>query len=166
LELAVDLARMLINTMQGATPKVADMQVCVGGLLGTYYQGGPDVNNAVICSISPMISDLPLDNTNNTTIGNVKCCCRIGTILPSMIDPSKSKSAFTMNVYKVPSNIDDAIHLVPPATFTIGNSGDTTSLYTCNAPCLIAPSLFPDPYLDYSTNVVKTWQVLCFFFGF
>ncbi|KAG0577580.1 hypothetical protein KC19_5G166100 [Ceratodon purpureus] len=150
-----------IYTMQGARPKVADTQVCVGGLAGKYYTGGMDVNNAMSCSVSPVISDLPLEKTNDTTIGNIKYCCRNGTIMPAVIDPSKSKSAFTMNVYKLPPNVDDALHLVPPAGFKIGNGGDATSLYTCGAPRLIAPSLFPDPYLDYSTNSMKTWQVSC-----
>lgn len=118
------------------------------------------MNSAMSCSMSPVISDLPLDRTNDTTIGNVKYCCRNGTIMPSVIDPSKSKSAFTMNVYKLPPNVDDALHLVPPAGFKIGNGGDSQSAYTCGAPRLIAPSLFPDPYLDYSTNAMKTWQVL------
>ena len=140
--------------------KVADTQVCVAGLAGKYYQGGPDVNNAVSCSIRPVISDLPLNKTNDTTIGNVKYCCRNGTVMPAGIDPSKSKSAFTINVYKLPPNVDDALHLVPPAEFKIRNGDDSTSVYTCGAPRLIAPSIFPDPYLDFSTNALKTWEVL------
>jgi len=84
----------------------------------------------------------------------VKYCCRNGTILPAVIDPSKSKSAFTMQVYKIPPHADDLLHLVPPAGFKIGNGS-----YTCGAPRLLEPSVFPDPYLDYSTSAMKTWQV-------
>lgn len=145
-----------INTMQGARPKLADTQVCVGGEAGVYYASGPDVNSAISCSVSPVISDLPLTSQNDTTIGNVKYCCRNGTILPAVIDPSKSKSAFTMQVYKIPPNADDTLHLIPPTGFKIGNGS-----YTCGAPRLVAPSVFPDPYLDYSTSATKSWQVSC-----
>lgn len=140
--------------MKGARPKVADTQVCVAGEAGAYYAAGPDVNNAISCSLSPVISDLPLTSQNDTNIGGVKYCCRNGTVFPAVIDPSKSKSAFTMQVYKIPPNADDALHVIPPAGFKIGNGS-----YTCGVPRLLAPSLFPDPYLDYATSAMKTYQV-------
>ncbi|KAG0579328.1 hypothetical protein KC19_4G090900 [Ceratodon purpureus] len=144
--------------MQGARPKFADTQVCVNGLAAKSYQPAPglDINSALSCSVTPEISDLPLQKQNDTTLGNVKYCCRNGTILPAIIDPSKSKSAFTMQVYKVqPYNID-ALHLVPPINFNLVNSS-----YTCGIPKRIPPSLFPDPdtTLNYNKPAQKTWQV-------
>ncbi|KAG0621984.1 hypothetical protein M758_3G063600 [Ceratodon purpureus] len=146
-----------IYSMQGARPKFADTQVCVNGLAAKSYQPAPglDINSALSCSVTPEISDLPLQKQNDTTLGNVKYCCRNGTILPAIIDPSKSKSAFTMQVYKVqPYNID-ALHLVPPINFNLVNSS-----YTCGIPKRIPPSLFPDPdtTLNYNKPAQKTWQ--------
>jgi hypothetical protein len=145
-----------IYSMQGARPKLADTQVCVSGLAATTYPPSAtfDVNNALSCSVSPEISDLPLTEANDTTLGNVPYCCRNGTILPDIIDPSKSKSVFTMNVFKLPPHNIDALDLIPPASFHLVNSS-----YTCGPPQLIAPSLFPDPVLDYTVTAQKTWQV-------
>lgn len=148
-----------IYTMQGARPKVADTQVCVAGEAGTNYPPSAtmDINSAISCSTSPVIADVPLEKQNDTLVGNVKHCCRNGTILPAVIDPSKSKSAFTMNVFKLPPYAGDSMHLVPPSNFRIGDG-----VYTCGAPRLIAPSLFfSDSSLDYSENALKTWQVSC-----
>lgn len=147
-----------IYSMQGARPKLADTQVCVSGLAATTYPPSAtfDVNNALSCSVSPEISDLPLTEANDTTLGNVPYCCRNGTILPDIIDPSKSKSVFTMNVFKLPPHNIDALDLIPPASFHLVNSS-----YTCGPPQLIAPSLFPDPVLDYTVTAQKTWQVSC-----
>lgn len=148
-----------IYTMQGARPKLADTQVCVSGPAAKSYLPSPglDINNALSCSVTPEISDLPLEKANDTTLGNVKYCCRNGTILPAVIDPSKSKSAFTMQVYKVLPHNADALHLVPPVKFNFVNSS-----YTCGIPKRISPSQFPDPYLQYTTVAQKTWQVLIF----
>ena len=149
-----------IYSMQGARPRFADTQVCLNGPAAKSYTPSPglDINSALSCSVSPEISDLPLSEQNDTTLGNVKYCCRNGTILPAIIDPSKSKSAFTMQVYKVIPYNQDALNVVPPVNFNLVNSS-----YTCGQPKRIAPSQFPDPYLEYTTVAMKTWQVLIFF---
>lgn len=145
-----------IQTMMGAQTVESDIQDCINGVAGLTYMGGPDVNKAVSCSASPEIVDLPVDRTNDTNIGMIKYCCKNGTIFPAIIDPQKTKSAFIMNVYKVPPGSLDITHLVPPAQFRFGDG-----YYKCGNPRLIKPSVYPDPYnsLIHSTNAVKTWQV-------
>lgn len=141
--------------MQGAQTRYADLSVCLDGIAGQTYQSGLDVNRAVSCSVSPQVLDLPVDRTNDTYIGNVQYCCKNGTILPAIIDPSKSKAAFTMMVYKVPPGNAKLSHIVPPTSFKIGDG-----YYQCGLPRLIAPTVYPDTNsLLRSTTAYKTWQV-------
>lgn len=143
--------------MRGAQTKEADLYVCLDGIAGTTYGGALDVNKAVSCATSPQILDLPVDMTNDTTLGYVKYCCKNGTIMPAIIDPSKSKAAFTMMVYKVPPGNNKLSHIVPPGNFKIGDG-----YYQCGPPRLIAPSVIPpDPAtLQHEVTAYKTWQVI------
>lgn len=146
-----------ITQMRGAQTKEADLYVCLDGIAGTTYGGALDVNKAVSCATSPQILDLPVDRTNDTQIGYVKYCCKNGTIMPAIIDPSKSKAAFTMMVYKVPPGNNKLSHIVPPGNFKFGDG-----YYQCGAPRLIAPSVIPpDPAtLQHEVTAYKTWQVI------
>lgn len=143
--------------MRGAQTKDADLYVCLDGIAGTTYAGALDVNKAVSCSTSPQILDLPVDRTNDTQLGYVKYCCKNGTIMPAIIDPSKSKAAFTMMVYKVPPGNNKLSHIVPPVNFKIGDG-----YYQCGPARLIAPSVIPpDPAtLQHEVTAYKTWQVI------
>jgi hypothetical protein len=143
--------------MRGAQTKEADLYVCLDGIAGTTYSSGLDVNKAVSCATSPQILDLPVDMTNDTTLGYVKYCCKNGTILPAIIDPSKSKAAFTMMVYKVPPGNTKLSHIVPPGNFKFGDG-----YYQCGPPRLIEPSVIPpDPAtLQHEVTAYKTWQVI------
>jgi hypothetical protein len=142
-----------INVMQGAQTTEADIEVCLNGQAAVTYASSININSVECCSASPIILDLP-SNQFNSSNGHVQYCCRNGTILPATIDPSQSKSAFTMNVYKLPPNTA-TIHLVPPANWRIGDG-----LYKCGQPRLITPSVFPDPSgIVHSSSALKTWQV-------
>ncbi|CAM6044676.1 unnamed protein product [Sphagnum compactum] len=144
-----------INVMQGAQTTEADVDVCLNGPAAVTYSSGLNLNSVESCSASPVIVDLP-STQFNTSLGHVQYCCRNGTILPAVIDPSQSKSAFTMNVYKIPPNTA-TVHLVPPANWRIGDG-----LYKCGQPRLITPTMFPDPSgILHSSSAVKTWQVTC-----
>ena len=152
-----------IDTIQGAQTFDSDIKVCVNGLAGRTYSAGPDVNKAACCSTSPVILDLPTDRTNDTLIGGIKNCCKNGTIYPAIIDPSKTKAAFLMNVYKCPPASTDMTYLIPPVDWMFGDgSNSTDGYYNCSQPRLIEPSVFPDPGLDliHTTTAVKTWQVI------
>jgi hypothetical protein len=151
-----------INTIQGAQTFEADIKTCVNGLAGRTYSTGPDVNKVACCSLQPIILDLPVDRTNDTIIGGIKNCCKNGTIFPAIIDPSKTKSAFLMNVYKVPPAADDMTYIVPPADFVFDDGSNATDgYYACGPPRLIVPTVYYDPSnsLIHQTSAVKTWQV-------
>lgn len=144
-----------ITKMMGATTTHADLEVCLNGIAGKTYTN-PDLNTVFSCSISPEVIDLPLDRTNDTTIGGIKYCCRNGTIWPEIIDSSKSKSAFLMNVFKVPPSSMHLNTITPPGNWRFGEVGR----FKCGKPRRIKPTSYPDPYLLHETTAFKTWQVL------
>lgn len=70
-----------IYSMKGAYPTVIDTGDCIFGKQGEHYKG-IDFSKALNCEKRPTIIDLPLEKTNDTTLGMVPFCCRNGTILP------------------------------------------------------------------------------------
>lgn len=143
-----------ITKMQGATTKSADLDVCLNGIAGKIYTN-PDLNKVFSCSVSPEIIDLPLQSYNDTQIGGIQYCCRNGTIWPAVLDPSKSKSAFLMNVMKVPPQSNQLNHITPPGNWRFGDGR-----FKCGLPRRIKSTVYPDPYLLHETTAFKTWQVL------
>ncbi|KAL3626568.1 COBRA-like protein 7 [Castilleja foliolosa] len=147
-----------IFAMRGAYPSVVDTSDCVFGPQGQYYQQ-LDFSTALNCDRRPTIVDLPLSMTNNTNLGMVPFCCRNGTILPPAMDPSKSKSAFQINVFKMPPNTNRS-YLTPPQNWAI--TGRLNPDYKCGPPVRVGPSHFPDPSAQLSsTSSVASWQVVC-----
>ncbi|XP_047950063.1 COBRA-like protein 7 [Salvia hispanica] len=147
-----------IFAMKGAYPSVVDTSDCVFGKQGQYYQS-LDFSNALNCERRPTLIDLPLAKTNDTALGMVPFCCRNGTILPPEMDPSKSKSAFQINVFKMPPNLNRS-RLTPPQNW--GIKGRLNPDYKCGAPVRVSPSQFPDPAaLLPGTAAVASWQVVC-----
>ncbi|KAL1548149.1 COBRA-like protein 7 [Salvia divinorum] len=147
-----------IFAMKGAYPSVVDTSDCVFGKQGQYYQS-LDFSNALNCERRPTLVDLPLAKTNDTVLGMVPFCCRNGTILPPEMDPSKSKSAFQINVFKMPPNLNRS-RLTPPQNW--GIKGRLNPDYKCGAPVRVSPSQFPDPAaLLPGTAAVASWQVVC-----
>ncbi|GER46881.1 protein COBRA [Striga asiatica] len=147
-----------IFAMRGAYPSVVDTSACIFGPQGQFYQQ-LDFSTALNCDRRPTIVDLPLSMTNDTTFGMVPFCCRNGTILPPAMDPSRSRSSFQMNVFKMPPNVNRS-DLTPPQNWAI--HGRLNPDYTCGAPIRVDPSLFPDPSARLPDSAaVASWQVVC-----
>ncbi|KAF3782762.1 COBRA-like protein 7 [Nymphaea thermarum] len=147
-----------IYSMRGAYTLVTDVSDCIYGPQGTYYKD-LDFSKVMNCETKPTIVDLPLTRYNDTTVGLIQYCCRNGTLLPSSMDPSKSKSAFQLQVYKSPPDLNRTV-LFPPQNWKV--SGSLNPDYQCGPPVRVSPTLFPDPSgLQSSTAAIATWQVVC-----
>ncbi|KAJ9547600.1 hypothetical protein OSB04_020143 [Centaurea solstitialis] len=147
-----------IYSMKGAYPSLIDTNACIFGRQGEFYKE-LDFSKALNCERSPTIIDLPVDKTNNTQLGLVPFCCRNGTLLPPSMDPSKSQSAFTMQVFKMPPDLNRT-QLTPPQNWRI--NGTMNPDYQCGQPVRVSPTLFPNPSgLTSVSTAVASWQVVC-----
>ncbi|KAL4560268.1 hypothetical protein LXL04_032418 [Taraxacum kok-saghyz] len=146
-----------INDIKGAYPYTRDSSPCIFGPQGAFYQQ-MDFSTVLNCERSPTLIDLPLEMTNNTQRGNIPFCCRNGTILPPTMDPSKSKSAFQLHVYKMPPDLNRS-ELIPPQNFKI--TGRLNPDYKCGPPVRVSPSKFPDPSGLPGSTAVSSFQVVC-----
>ncbi|OMO82028.1 Glycosyl-phosphatidyl inositol-anchored, plant [Corchorus olitorius] len=148
-----------IFAMKGAYPLVVDTSECVFGRQGQHYKG-MDFSQALNCERRPTIIDLPPTRANDTNLGRIPFCCRNGTILPPSMDPSKSKSSFQMQVYKMPPDLNRT-ELASPQNWKI-NGGAMNPDYQCGNPIQVSPSQFPDPSgLPSETAAIVSWQVVC-----
>ncbi|OQU90545.1 hypothetical protein SORBI_3002G427400 [Sorghum bicolor] len=150
-----------ISTMRGAYPREVDTAGCLYGPQGQYYKG-LDLSKVLNCDRTPVVHDLPLSRANDTDIGRIDHCCRNGTVLPKSMDAAaQSKSAFQMEVYKMPPDLNRT-KLYPPTGFNVTGSSPFNPEYACGAPIPVTPSEYPDPSgLASTTAAVATWQVVC-----
>lgn len=125
-----------INDIKGAYPYSRDSTSCIFGRQGAFYKE-TGFSTVLNCERRPTLIDLPLEMTNNTQRGMIPFCCRNGTILPPTMDPSKSKSAFQLHVYKMPPDLNRS-ELFPPQNFKI--SGRLNPDYKCGAPVRVSPT--------------------------
>ncbi|ERN16824.1 COBRA-like protein 7 [Amborella trichopoda] len=147
-----------IQTMRGAYTLIEDSSDCIFGEQGAFFQG-LDFTKVMNCQRTPTIVDLPLDKTNDTNIGLIPFCCRNGTLLPPHMDPSKSKAAFQLQVYKMPPDLNRTM-LYPPQNWKI--SGILNPDYKCGHPVRVDPTLFPDTSgLRSFTSAIASWRVVC-----
>ncbi|KAF9604305.1 hypothetical protein IFM89_005631 [Coptis chinensis] len=147
-----------ITSMKGASPSVVDPESCIFGSQGAYYKDF-DFTNALTCEKTPTIIDLPLDKTNDSTIGMIPFCCRNGTILPTSMDPSKSISAFQLQVKKMPPDLNRT-EIYPPQNWKI--IGTLNPDYQCGPPVRVDPGQYPDPSgMPVNKTAVASWQVVC-----
>ncbi|KDP28211.1 hypothetical protein JCGZ_13982 [Jatropha curcas] len=147
-----------IYAMKGAIPYVSDVSDCIFGEQGEHYKD-MDFSQVLSCDRSPTILDLPPTRANDTQIGMIPFCCKNGTILPPNMDPSKSVSAFQMQVYKMPPDLNRT-QLFPPQNWKI--NGTFSSDFQCGSPVRVTPSQFPDPSgLPSKKAAVASWQVVC-----
>ncbi|TVU37105.1 hypothetical protein EJB05_10398, partial [Eragrostis curvula] len=148
-----------INSMHGAYPLEIDTASCLYGPQGQHYTDF-DFSNTLTCAPRPVVLDLP-PTSKDTDMGRIEHCCRNGTILPKSMDVAQSKSAFRMEVYKMPPDLNRT-ELYPPANFRIAGSLPQNPDYTCGQPVPVSPTEFPDPSgLPSTTLAVATWQVIC-----
>ncbi|XP_065860411.1 COBRA-like protein 7 [Euphorbia lathyris] len=147
-----------IFAMKGAHPVLKDTGDCIFGDQGQHYKD-MDLSQALSCERTPTIIDLPPTRANDTEIGKIPFCCRNGTILPPVMDPSKSVSAFQMHVFKMPPDLNRTT-LFPPQNWKI--NGTLSSDFQCGTPVAVNPSQFPDSTgLPSTTAAVFSWQVVC-----
>ncbi|KAG2726978.1 hypothetical protein I3760_01G138500 [Carya illinoinensis] len=147
-----------IYAMKGAYPSVVDSSECIFGPQGAYYQD-LDFSTVLNCERTPTIIDLPPTKYNDTTLGLTPYCCRNGTILPREMDPSKSISAFQVQVFKMPPDLNRSL-LIPPVNWKI--NGTLNPDYQCGQPVRVSPSEFPDRSgLPVNSTAIASWQVVC-----
>ncbi|KAB2056692.1 hypothetical protein ES319_A11G120000v1 [Gossypium barbadense] len=147
-----------IYAMRGAYPYVVDTTDCIFGRQGQHYKE-MDFSQVLNCERRPTIVDLPPTRANDSILGRIPFCCRNGTILPPLMDPSKSISSFNMQVYKMPPDLNRT-ELVPPQNWKI--NGTLNPEYECGSPIRVTPSQFPDPSgLPSATASIASWQVVC-----
>ena len=80
---------------------------------------------------------MPPEKANDTEIGKIPHCCKNGTILPIHMDPSKSKSVFQMQVFKVPPDLNKTA-IYPPEKWKI--MGILNPDYKSGAPIRVDPA--------------------------
>lgn len=147
-----------IYSMKGAYSRKRDPSVCIYGAQGRYYQDF-DFTPVSSCETKPIISDLPPEKEKDEKIGNIPYCCRNGTLLPPLMNVTKSKSIFQMEVFKLPPDLNRTA-FYPPQNW--GIKGILNPTYKCGAPIRIDTSEFPDPSgLASTTSAIASWQIPC-----
>ncbi|KAJ4981647.1 hypothetical protein NE237_032484 [Protea cynaroides] len=147
-----------IYSMKGAYTHLKDPSDCIYGAAGQYYTS-LDFSPVMNCEKKPIISDLPPDRIKDEKVGNVPNCCRNGTLLPTIMDKSKTKAAFQMQVFKLPPDLNRTA-IYPPQKWKI--NGILNPDYKCGAPIRVSPTETPDPSgLASTTEAIASWQVVC-----
>ncbi|KAE8680203.1 COBRA-like protein 10 [Hibiscus syriacus] len=137
-----------------------DYSGCVYGLAGKYLKD-LDFTQVLNCDKRPTITDLPLVKANDTKVGKVPYCCKNGTLLPPLMDPSKARAMFQLRVYKIPPDVSQKV-LYPPQKWNI--TGYLNARYKCGPPIRIDPTEFPESTgLNAKTYAIASWQVVCNF---
>ncbi|CAA0383108.1 unnamed protein product [Arabidopsis thaliana] len=147
-----------INTMRGAYTHKKDPSECLYSKAGQYYKD-LDFSQVMNCQRKPAISDLPPEKKEDNVTGKLPFCCKNGTLLPPIMDPSKSRSMFQLQVFKLPPDLNRTA-LYPPQHWKI--DGVLNPQYKCGPPVRVDPSQFPDPSgLLAVTYAISSWQVVC-----
>lgn len=147
-----------IYSMKGAYTHTKDPSECIYGPAGTYYQDF-DFTPVMNCAKQPIISDLPPDRAKDDKVGNVPFCCRNGSLLPPSMDETKSKAAFTMQVFKIKPDLNRTA-LFPPQNWKI--NGVVNPNYKCGTPLRVSPTEVPDTTgLNMISTSIATWEIIC-----
>lgn len=147
-----------IYNMRGAYTHKKDGSACIYGPAGQYYKD-LDFSQVMNCEKKPVIADLPPYLANDTKVGRLPYCCRNGTILPKIMDESKARSIFQLQVYKLPPDMNRTA-LSPPQKWSI--YGVLNPQYSCGPPIRVYPTEFPDPSgLQATSTAIASWQVVC-----
>lgn len=147
-----------IYSMRGAYTHKRDTLECINGAAGAYYQD-LDFSKVMTCEKKPIISDLPPDREKDNDIGNLPNCCKNGTLLPTVMNETKSVSIFQLQVYKLPPDLNRTA-LYPPERWKI--VGVLNPQYKCGQIIRVDETEFPDPSgLESTTLALASWQVVC-----
>ncbi|XP_047162117.1 COBRA-like protein 10 [Vigna umbellata] len=147
-----------IYSMKGAFTREIESLGCINGEAGKYY-AGLDFSKVLNCQKNPIVSDLPSEKYNDSELGKIPNCCKDGNLLPIIMDPSKSKSAFTMQVYKIPPDLNKTA-IYPPEKWQI--TGILNPHYKCGLPRRVEPARFPDSRgLEATVIAISSWQIVC-----
>eukprot|EP00250_Pteridium_aquilinum_P017077 c23439_g1_i1 orf=625-2529(+) len=148
-----------IYSMRGAVTLEQDQNTCIFGKAGVNY-ASVDFSQVTSCQVRPTIIDLDQYKANNSEVGQIEYCCRNGTLLPALQDPSKSKSVFQMLVFKLPPQSQNSTLITPPISWNL--AGTFNPEYTCDQPRPVQPTLFTDDSVAQRTEAaVLSWQVTC-----
>lgn len=149
-----------IFSMKGAVTLEQDQDTCIFGKAAVSYASGVEFSKVTSCQKRPTIIDLDQYKANNTDAGGLKDCCRNGTLLPALQDPTKSKSVFQMTVFKLPPQNQNSTLISPPIDWNLTGTFDAE--YTCGQPRPVEPTLYPDDSVAQRTKAaVLSWQVTC-----
>ncbi|CAJ1925172.1 unnamed protein product [Sphenostylis stenocarpa] len=147
-----------IYSMKGAFTREIESTGCISGEAGRYYRD-MDFSKVLNCQKNPILSDLPPEKYNDDEIGKIPNCCKNGTLLPIVMDPSKSKSVFIMQVFKIPPDLNKTA-IFPPEKWQI--TGILNPTYKCGSPRRVEPTRFPDPRgLEATVISIASWQIIC-----
>ncbi|XP_019458562.1 PREDICTED: COBRA-like protein 10 [Lupinus angustifolius] len=147
-----------IYSTKGAYARIKDPSECLYGPAGKYY-GSMDFSQVANCQKKPILSDLPSERKDDEKVGKLPWCCRNGTVLPPIMDKSKSKSLFQLQVFKMPTD-ENRTAITPPMKWHI--DGVINPQYKCGPPIRVDPQEFPDPTgLKAIETAVASWQVVC-----
>ncbi|KAI8557642.1 hypothetical protein RHMOL_Rhmol04G0025900 [Rhododendron molle] len=147
-----------IYTMRGAYTHKKDSSDCIYGPQGQYYQSF-DFTPVMNCERKPIISDLPAERVNDDKVGKLPYCCRNGSLLPTIMNETQSRSIFQLQVQKMPPDLNRTA-FYPPQRWKI--NGVLNPEYNCGPPIRIDPTEFPDTSgLAAKSYAVASWQVTC-----
>ncbi|XP_033148896.1 COBRA-like protein 11 [Brassica rapa] len=147
-----------IHSLRGAYSAEKNPSECLHSKAGQFY-GDLDFSQVATCQKKPIIKDLPAERKEDKLIGMLPFCCKNGTLLPALMDASKSRAIFQLQVYKVPPD-QNRTAFFPPQHWKI--DGIVNPQYKCGPPVRVDPTGFPDPSgLQATTYAFATWQVIC-----
>ncbi|CAA7025297.1 unnamed protein product [Microthlaspi erraticum] len=147
-----------IHSMRGAYAAEKNPSVCLHSKAGQFY-GDMDFSQVATCEKKPIIKDMPAERKEDNLTGKLPFCCKNGTLLPALMDPSKSRAVFQLQVYKVPPD-QNRTAFFPPLNWKI--DGIVNPQYKCGPPIRVDPTGFPDATgLQATTYAVASWQVEC-----
>lgn len=148
-----------IYEIKGAYTSVKGPSGCITGPQGQYYQQ-LDFTNVANCQRRPTILDLPATMANDSATGRIPNCCRNGTILPAEMDPTETESAFQIQVFKMPPDLNRTT-IFPPSNWRI-TGGELNPDFRCGPPSRVSPTQFPDPSgLQSHSLAIASWEIVC-----
>ncbi|XP_027770896.1 COBRA-like protein 10 [Solanum pennellii] len=147
-----------IYSMRGAYTRKKDYSNCVYGAAGQYYKDF-DFSKVLNCEKKPTIADLPRERAQDKDVGMLPFCCRNGSIMPTVMDATNSKSVFQLQVYKLPPDLN-LTALYPPERWKI--VGLLNPDYKCGQALRVDDAQFLDPTgLHATVTAIASWQIVC-----